>query len=122
MHADQPPPSVWLRWKRRGHLATLSLLSIAACVVTTVVCVLWAVQWAHIAANDPDPPLTPVDLAPLSILLFLAPFVFAAISVHFWRVRSRCPRRMTGGCIVCGYDLRATPDRCPECGSDLGKW
>ena len=52
--------------------------------------------------------------------LTLAAGVLPALGV--WRWRRGRKGRLAGLCAAREYDLRATPDRCPECGRVPGVW
>ena len=56
-----------------------------------------------------------IPLWPPFLLTAVLPSAFGIQMVR--RLRREKARRACGQCVTCGYDLRATPERCPECGS-----
>ncbi|HEX2971643.1 MAG TPA: hypothetical protein VHP11_04890 [Tepidisphaeraceae bacterium] len=79
----------------------------------------WEWSWYRLGlglrySSDPQSTLCGV-LLPWWLLLT---FLIGGPILYF---RRRHAHRLRHGlCLRCGYDLRATPDRCPECGSPIG--
>jgi hypothetical protein len=94
-------------------------------------------NWQHIAPQ-PGPGAAMSDLPRWNLLRFMygdsgqgpsVAFSWIGLPMWFltslsllpfamwWRARRRRRALSPHACQVCGYDLRATPDRCPECGT-----
>jgi hypothetical protein len=112
------------------------------CFVTSslvIVLICWTllgVEWRHhvqgiVLLSDKRGPLLSVLVFSNSIWLFPGGLwhywslltvsgVLSLLSGQ-WLFRERQLRkRKRGFCPKCGYDLRATPERCPECGTEIG--
>jgi hypothetical protein len=71
---------------------------------------------ARLRAAEMDRPLVSVNFGGL----FFASLLLPAGRMVWWldgRRRREASARRNGLCTACGYDLRATPERCPECGT-----
>jgi hypothetical protein len=62
----------------------------------------------------------PINMSGWLVTLFLGAITAAHIVPVFWlsspMTRRAFSPRSSRTCPACGYDLRATPERCPECG------
>ena len=87
-------------------------------LVTASSLLLWLIAFAAINVNEYGEAPRPVEWLLLGLFGILPA---ARVCAALLRVRRRGElarwerRRAKGQCPLCGYDMRTTPSRCPEC-------
>jgi hypothetical protein len=76
-------------------------------------------SYAAMMARLHPPEWYGVHFSTLLELTLLLPAVWGVVA---WRDRRARARRWNGHCRGCGYDVRSSPYRCPECGKPVSTW
>ena len=71
----------------------------------------------HSALATSFPPTSAILRYSWSYYLLIIPLSIPGMFCVLGALR-RMRRRYRGHCVLCGYDLRASPERCPECGCE----
>ena len=124
--------ALWLVGQERENIFALGTLQRGVGLINSESCVaLWAGDIAlptnRRTVNDSDAPgllYRTMSGPPRTYMLFIRHWLLLLITLPpplAWfltaRLRERMLRRSEGLCCHCGYNLRATPERCPECGA-----
>jgi hypothetical protein len=107
--------SVWARIDRRMTAVDERMAS-SWKVLVVIVCAWWVVSAGAGAAVYLTPGVQGGLRLVLPVLLALGCVGISIVFAVRARQLVREERRKTGKCAGCGYDLRASPGRCPECG------
>ncbi|HEX2971647.1 MAG TPA: hypothetical protein VHP11_04910 [Tepidisphaeraceae bacterium] len=82
-------------------------------------------HFGHYSEFEPNPPYGPPHS--LSVIKLIVPYWLPTLMTSLlplWWATSHArwleaARRRSGLCLTCGYDLRASYERCPECGTPI---
>jgi hypothetical protein len=78
----------------------------------------WGFTWHYYTVTNGPPGNPPISYVFIRIPYWFILLLCLPAPVIAWRRRRKRPRTEREGlCRVCGYDLRASESRCPECGT-----